>query len=65
MKKIKQIEATINLALSKLDERGTNEIVTQAIIIVQEAFDRCRNNASLCPDEIYNVAIMQYTENNS
>lgn len=52
-----ELPSVILAALAKLDEKGTDEKVTQAMAVVLEAFRMNTENQCISPDELLEAAM--------
>ncbi len=54
---IRELESVLRIALTKLDERGTNDSVSKAMSIVSVTLNEMSNGRLLTPEKAYKIGI--------
>ena len=54
---IRELESVLRIALTKLDERGTNDSVSKAMSIVSVTLNEMSNGRLLTPENAYKIGI--------
>ena len=57
--RLKKLANTLNQALAKLDERGTDSTVSKAMSIVFVGFETALNGKEIAPDALYRIAVQR------